>query len=115
MTGFDLDALRAAAAALPAPPCPWWCMEAQPHRWLLRDHAGNCRDHTAYVADLDDVAQVFIDQTEHSDDEPPSPIEIRVWVDTGLDAAQARRLAMALLDAAGKLDQIVNGQIGGAR
>jgi hypothetical protein len=97
----DFDRAVAAAAALPAPPCPWWCEEPPPHRWQFRDHAGASRYHLARFAGL-----VIVEQTEHSD-EPPSPIEIHHALgESSLDAAQARQLAAALLNAADKLDEI---------
>lgn len=50
------------------------------------------------------------EQRAHAPDEPPTAGDPSIWLDTDagpmLDAASARRLAAALLDAADHLDQI---------
>jgi hypothetical protein len=75
--------------------CPDWCVSPDHARRGLYDPQGGAPDHVAY----DSAVGVYVGACDGD------PIQLDVSVEGALDAAQARRLAAALLDAADVLDQ----------
>lgn len=100
------------------PPCPWWCQDGghepyhaeHPHNsWLLWE-----RSHQTVHNRPDPRVRVFVQQFETLRQDGPSevePVGIHMLVDMDGEFTyspdQCRRIAAALLDAADRLEEII--------
>ncbi|MFP5336299.1 MAG: DUF6907 domain-containing protein [Actinomycetes bacterium] len=95
----------------PAPDCPDWCRMAAPHGWDSMHEDGRIsRGHETeptYVYPIPRDLGVTITSIEFEDGTSDGPgITLLSAEGDQLDAEQARRYALLLLEAAGRLDAI---------
>lgn len=96
-------------------PCPPWCHESLGHEWdgIERPSGRQCRDHAWDVND-----NVCMMSREYADEAPGGAVcrqpVLRLWIggnqaDGEFTAADVRRIAADLLNAADELDKVAGG------